>query len=122
MTSIVAVVYNGKPMYYLNPQLIERQGVTDEQLERLKELHIKKLKLFDEMSATDDTAKLKEGARRLAAIEFALQDNWNFPRDPGMHQWYLIPKCTCPLKDNMDYRYPGSTHRIYDEDCPVHGR
>jgi len=116
------VVYNNQPVYQLSTHLIQRQGVTDEQLERLKELHIKKLKLFDEMSATDDTAKLKEGALRLQAIEFAMQDNWNFPQDPGMHEWYLIPKCTCPRMDNIDRRFPGSKLRIISETCPVHGR
>ena len=115
------VVYNDQPVYRLNAHLLRRQGVTDDRLERLKELHVKKLKLFEEMEATNDTAKLKEGARRLQAIEFAMQDNWNYPQDPGMHEWYLIPKCTCPQMDNEDRRYPGSITRVINADCPVHG-
>lgn len=115
------VVYKGQPMYNLSGRLIESQNVSHDQVLRLVELHVKKLSLFDEMKATDDPAALKAGAKRLEAIEFAMQDNWNFTQDRGMHEWYLIPKCTCPKMDNADSRYPGSTHRIFHGNCPVHG-
>lgn len=115
------IIYKGQPHGALNERLILRQGVSDEQLERLKQLHVMKLDLFEEMKETDDRDKLREGAKRLQAIEFAMQDNWNFEQDKGMHEWYLIPKCTCPRMDNIDNRYPGSDRRIINLDCPVHG-
>ena len=115
------VMYEGKAMYTLNERLAIRQGVTDEQLETLKELHALKLALFERMNTTVDHAELKRGAACLEDIEFGMQRAWNFPEDRGMHEWYLIPGCTCPKLDNAERRYPGAEQRIISADCIIHG-
>lgn len=115
------VTYNGKPVSRLNERLAKKQGVTDEQLTQLRLLHEVKHEVFRLMTLTSDPEQLKNGANLVEQLEFALQRNWNFPEDRGMHEWYDVPGCTCPKMDNADNRYPGSEMRIHMMDCPIHG-
>jgi len=113
------VVYNGKPIYNLNSSLILRQGVDASELRHLKFLHAEKLKYFDLMKETDEKEKLKEYAHEVECIEFEMQKAWHFTQDRNFHEWYKVPKCTCPKMDNADNR--GTNRRIIVMDCPVHG-
>lgn len=116
-----AVVYDGQVPYRLNNHLAVAQGVSCEQLEALKRLHQKKLSLFALARLTDDKATLRRIAQDFEATEYEMQQNWNFPIDSKYHEWYTIPKCTCPKMDNMERR--GITEdRIISELCPVHGK
>lgn len=121
MTRDYRIMDGNKMTGYLNERLAFRQNITDEQLAKLKELHIVKDFVFGLMEKTDDPVQLKAGADLVEQLEFALQRNWNFDEDAGMHEWYNVPGCLCPKLDNMDSRYPGSTHRIHTQDCPIHG-
>ena len=113
------VVYNGKPIYNPNSSLILRQGVDASELRHLKFLHAEKLKYFDLMKETDEKEKLKEYAHEVECIEFEMQKAWHFTQDRNFHEWYKVPKCTCPKMDNADNR--GTNRRIIVMDCPVHG-
>lgn len=124
------ITYNGKPVSRLNERLVARQGVTDEQLENLKAIHELKLELFRLMGIVlaeylrdGDATELKAGADLLEQIEFALQRNWNFSEDSGMHEWYLVPGCMCPKMDNQERRFPNAPTflRIVNVECPIHG-
>jgi hypothetical protein len=110
--------------------MAKRQGVTDEQLENLKAIHEIKLELFRLMGIAlaeylrdGDATELKSGAHLLEQIEFALQRNWNFSEDTGMHEWYLAPGCRCPKMDNAERRFPNApgSLRVINGDCPIHG-
>ena len=113
------VTYNGKPVYNLNSSLVLKQGLDVSELRNLKALHAEKLKYFDLMRETDYKHKLKEYAHEIECIEFEMQKAWHFTQDRNFHEWYKVPKCTCPKMDNADNR--GSNRRIIVMDCPVHG-
>jgi hydroxymethylpyrimidine pyrophosphatase-like HAD family hydrolase len=113
------VTYNGKGAYHLNSSLILKQGLDVSELRNLKALHAEKLKYFDLMRETDDREKLREYAHEVECIEFEMQKAWHFTQDRNFHEWYKVPKCTCPKMDNADNR--GSNRRIIVMDCPVHG-
>lgn len=113
------VVYNGEPVYNLNSSLVLKQGLDVSELRNLKSLHAEKLKYFDLMRETDYKHKLKEYAHEIECIEFEMQKAWHFTQDRNFHEWYKVPKCTCPKMDNADNR--GSNRRIIVMDCPVHG-
>lgn len=113
------VHHNGKPVYPLNQRLAERQGVTDKELANLVALHEIKLFIFDKMNETDDVGRLRAFASIFEDIEFAMQRNWHFSEDKRMHEWYNVPKCTCPKMDNMDAR--GTSFQITNLSCPIHG-
>ena len=113
------VTYNGKDAYHLNSSLILKQGLDVSELRQLKALHAEKLKYFDMMRGTDDREKLREYAHEVECIEFEMQKAWHFPQDRNFHEWYRVPKCTCPNMDNADWR--GTDRRIISLDCSVHG-
>ncbi len=105
----------------LNERLLEQQKVTPEQEARLYEIYKDMQNLFDE--ANNDVNLDKNGghyAEILEELEFALQDNWNFPRDATRHKyWFTFKKCTCPKMDNRELW--GVDRRIISADCPFHG-
>lgn len=113
-----AVIYNGELVYHLSSSLVLRQGLDVSELRNLKSLHAEKLKYFDLMRDTDDRVKLNEYAKEIECIEFEMQKNWHFTQDRNFHEWYKVPKCTCPKMDNADAR--GTSHRVISLDCPVH--
>lgn len=114
-----AVHHAGKVAYYLNESLAERQGVTDQEMINLVQLHQEKLTIFDQMQATTDRNELRRLAGLVETIEFEMQKNWHFPLNKTFHEWYKVPKCTCPKMDNEDRR--GTTYQIIDAKCPIHG-
>lgn len=110
---------DGKILYNLNSNLVLKQGISASDLRNLKLLHREKLEYFEKMRATDDPKQLKEFAHEVECIEFEMQKAWNFAQDRSFHEWYRVPKCTCPKMDNADSR--GFDQRIINLDCPVHG-
>ncbi len=114
-----AVHHNGRLAYYLNEQLADRQGVTDQEMINLVQLHQYKLAIFDQMQATTDRDELRRLAGIVETTEFEMQKNWHFPLDKTMHEWYRVPKCTCPKLDN-EYRR-GTQYCVIDAECPIHG-
>ena len=114
-----AVIYNGKVAYYLNAKLAEKQNITDAELFALKRLHHRKLAIFELAEMTVLPNELRHIAQDLEKIEFEMQKNWHLPQDRNFHEWYLLPKCTCPKMDNQERR--GTEYRITNEDCPCHG-
>ena len=81
-------------------------------------MHELKAGVYEQITLTDDSKKLKELAQELRGIEFKLQELWGFPQDGNFHRFWEAPKCKCPKMDNKD-RYP---HRqIISSKCPLHG-
>lgn len=120
MSAPYEIWYNGKYAYSLNQGLAERQGVTPTQLAALSRLHVKKLSLFELAKLATSKLELHKMAEDLEVIEYEMQRNWNFPIDRNFHEWYLLPQCTCPKRDNAERR--GTEYRIVKEDCPAHGK
>lgn len=113
------VHFDGKPVYALNASLVLRQKLDASELRALKSLHAEKLKYFKLMKETDEPEQLREYAKQVEFIEFEMQKNWHFPQDASYHEWYRVPKCTCPKMDNEDRR--GTEYKSIDPQCPIHG-
>ena len=111
-------VEHTRETYYLNKRLLDSKNAWGN-LSELVETHKMKLTLFDEMDKTDDSVKLHAFADGVQQLEFKLQRLWGFSENAHFHEWYLVPKCTCPKMDNADYR--GTKYGITSGDCPVHG-
>ena len=111
--------HKGEHIGFLNSDLIEQQGVTEEGIKRILDLHKLKSIVFDCMLDTDDADELHYLADCVEHVEYALQEAWGFPLDRNFHYWRNVPKCSCPELDNRE-RY-GTEYRIIDCKCPVHG-
>lgn len=109
---------------YLNEDLIERQKVSPESVERLYELHEMKDELFQEarlleQDSPDFKANLRALAKALQEIEFNMQHQWGFEVNADCHtHWYQMPHCKCPQLDN--YERVGSGSFVHNMSCPVH--
>jgi len=115
----LVVEYKDKGMI-LNPRLIKQQKVSDAGIAKLKEIHLERMMLEEEMENTDDPVRLHIMAQEREHIEYRLQRVWGFPEDSDYHRWWEVPKCVCPKMDNAD-DYP-TKYRIIRGDCPVHGQ
>lgn len=112
------VEHNGE-VTYINNKLVERRGIDDETLEKIKQSHVERIALFQQARATTDATTLRALAESFEQLEFRQQELWGFPRDATMHRWFDFPGCTCPKMDNIDSM--GTTYKTYDFDCPIHG-
>lgn len=117
----LTVKYKDKAIV-LNINLIKKQGLENniERIEQLKQSHIEKMMLFEQMKQTDDRIKLHELAGSVEQLEYHQQYLWGFPLNSNMHRWFEVPKCACPKQDNIDRM--GTNYKIYDYNCPVHGK
>ena len=108
----------------LNQRLIEKQELTEQDVEELETLHEYRARMFDKMAnldPTDDEDKdtLKLYSQLLESLEYNMQRVWKFSQDKDYHTWwYKVPYCTCPKMDNGDPLYFGA--RIIRHDCPIH--
>lgn len=106
----------------LNPHLVAKQKLTQEDIDAVTEEHLVKDKLFERMRKLDPVGQRQElqlCALELEQIEFAMQRAWKFEEDANMHSWwYNAPHCKCPWMDNRDPLMP---NKIKQQDCPLHG-
>jgi len=106
-------------MTKLNQALLEKQGITAEGEELIRELHGRKVGAYSQIEKTTDPTDLEALADLVTHIEFALQRAWGFPQSIAFHRFWETPKCTCPNLDNEE-RY-GTKQFIIASDCPLHG-
>ncbi len=104
----------------LNPYLVLSQGLTAEDVERLKGLHVEMLSikaLFHCAAPGDFDALLAQ----VEALEFRLQAAWRLGRDRTRHvHWRMVPGCRCPVRVNVASL--GRPVQVVGQDCPVHAR
>ncbi len=110
---------NGDVVSVVSDTLVEQRNISDEFLERIKKLHLKRFKVKEKMINTDDHSRLRVLANTIKDLEFELQDLWGFERDYSMHDWFDVPKCTCPKMDNRERK--GTDYQIISINCPIHG-
>ncbi len=115
---------DGNVICYLNARLLDQQGIHKDKagkvkFERLKELH--RSRHYVELTMKNTTAPgiLKHLGYVWTMIQYALQQEWGFREDPKFHEFWNLPKCTCPKLDNED-RHPAGKP-IFNIDCPIHG-
>lgn len=110
---------------HLNPKLAEKQGLTDDDVETIIDLHNDRLHLFHHLKKVDPEtaegrAEVREAVTTLEALEYDLQTAWGFPQSRSHHTWwYDLPHCKCPYYDNRDAF--GVDQRFVRPDCPAHG-
>ena len=109
----------------INSSLVKQKKINDETLNKIKELHLSKLKIFDEIEnykieTGNDIVILHKLANKLTEIEFQLQELWGFNKDADFHRFWLTPKCICPKMDNEE-NY-GDIYSIISDNCPLHGK
>jgi len=114
------------PISYLNPALAKKQGLTDENIDRLRELHCEMTELFEIMKMSDPENPPSETffsdcVNLIESIEFLMQREWGFTQDANFHSWWFkAPHCNCPMLDNQDR--VGSNSRVISQICPLHGQ
>lgn len=113
------IVYKGECKGFLNEALIQRNNISLEKIEKIKKLHLKKHEIFEEMENETSTDLLKSYAKLVETIEYELQSLWGFTKDKNFHEWFLVPHCKCPKKDNRERQ--GTPYAIYNQHCIIHG-
>lgn len=102
--------------FSLNSQLIEQQKINDEELNKIKELHIQRLKIEDAFSlgqlSADDYIEAWE------MNQFYLQSAWKFPLNKNFHMFWTMKECSCGSHQNTR-NYPNGPY-IYSPTCEVH--
>lgn len=114
--------HDGK-QYQLPSALVEKQGLTQEQVDVVKFFQKKREELNDAIKSIDHETyptPFKVLVDAWNENEGKLQVAWGFDFDHTMQRWFNIPKCTCPKLDNEERL--GTVHRIIVEGCPCHGR
>lgn len=116
----LAIIFKDEVVSYLNSNLIEKQKISDKTIETLKELHVKKLEVFEEMKASSDKRILRQLAKKVTILEFLLQKHWKFDLNENYHYWCQVPHCQCPKMDNRDLY--GTPYKIINQNCIIHGK
>lgn len=115
------VDFNGKFRHYVSPTLVKSQNINKKDLARIKELHVMRLELYDQIA--EAVVKYKYNIPSLmeqyTRLEFALQKIWGFPADETYHRFWDIPSCLCPKLDNVERI--GTQYKIINQNCPLHG-
>lgn len=106
-------------MAQLNERLATQQKITQEQRDNLNKLYEEMDNLFREEKLEE---KIEETGKyycdKLKALEFKLQENWNFSQDELCHTWWnKFSNCICPTMDNNE-RF--GRPKIITCDCPIH--
>jgi len=107
-------------MTKLNEVLVVKQNITQTQRNELESLYTQLSKLLKEANSENNITKEigKDYTDRMRTLEFSLQRNWNFPKDPLYHTWWnKFNDCTCPSYDNLE-RF--GFEKIINCSCPFH--
>lgn len=113
------------PGVTLNAGLVEKQGLSERDINDITKLHELKHYVFQIMDSVkgvtdDDRLILLQCVDMVEKIEYKLQQTWKFKIDRSWHNWYEVPKCGCPKMDNRGYKGVGD-YRIINRDCILHG-
>lgn len=118
-TDNLTVFYKGRPVLQLNENLVEKQKLTDKQIEKIKDLHAIRFEIEEEMGSEEYVQSLKVLYMAWVVNQFLLQDAWGFPRNSDYHASHRLSRCLCPKMDNDDRL--GTPHKVINPHCPLHG-
>ena len=71
------------------------------------------------VNATEDKNELIDLANSVSDLEYQMQYVWGFNLDSKVHDWFNVPKCTCPKSDNKERK--GTKYKIHNQKCLIHG-
>lgn len=118
MSQDLTVVYKGNGCR-LNARLIQRQGLTEPEVDYIKHLHMLRMEI-EEYMRTAPTAYILKGFNECwMDIQRMLQDAWKFDQNDNFIRFWEVPRCSCPKMDNSD-NFPLGYY-ITNQDCEVHG-
>jgi len=106
--------------YRINSRMARDRGLTRVEVIAIRDFHVQKLEIFEQMKKEKDPTSLKQYAKLIEHIEYEIQELWKFPKDRSWHEWYAVPKCMCPKMDNRERR--GTNYQIISSECPIHGQ
>ncbi|NCP98073.1 hypothetical protein GW796_08665 [archaeon] len=108
------VIYKNETITRINPQLVSKQQISDDELEIIKNLHIQRFLIEKSFISGDiDATNYREA---WAINQFSLQQAWKFSKDKNFHVFTSMQGCSCPSMNNYPYG-PYS----YSKTCRVHG-
>lgn len=116
----LTVYYKGLPATKLNADLVKSKKLNDSQVQVLKDLHVERLSIEEQMSATEDSKTLKELFSFWTQNQRELQAAWRFEPNNSFHRFWEVPKCSCPSIDNLERL--GTSFKIVNNSCLVHGK
>lgn len=106
---------------HLNQNLIAKQGVSEENQDRLCELYDELEDLIELGNINPNIVEVRKVAEDIEQLEFELQRLWGFPQDANFHRYWLsLDSCKCGKRDNLDMIYFGRG-KIINSKCPIHG-
>lgn len=106
--------YNG-----INQSLLRAKEIDNNTRLKIEKLQKIRCCFYDIMEVTDDKTQLRNYSNIITQINYQLQRLWGFKLDSTKHDWYNIPKCSCPKSDNNQYW--GINNRIINKLCIIHG-
>ena len=114
----LTVYLNNKPILKLNGRLAERQKITKEQLENLKQLHADRILIEQQLDQAHRQEDITFLFREWTKIQRQLQANWNFEVNDNFHPSHRLPHCSCGKLDNDDRL--GTPYKVVTRGCPIH--
>jgi len=127
------MTYKGH-MILLNSCLINAQNLSKKEVQKIVNLHKKRIDIFKKIKKTEDKEKLKELAKKVDKVDIKLQKTWKFEKDFRRLSWWVrAPKCTCSINQAnlMAYKSKDKKKIISLEEvkkirpialnCPLHG-
>lgn len=114
----LTVYLNNKPILKLNGRLAERQNITKEQLENLKQLHADRILIEQQLDQAHRQEDITFLFREWTKIQRKLQENWNFEVNDNFHPSHRLPHCSCGKLDNDDRL--GTGFAVRTQGCPIH--
>lgn len=103
----------------INEELADRLGVSQENRDKINQLHGYLDKLLSEPENV--YSEYERVVTHIERIEFELQRLWGFEQNKAFHSyWFRVKGCTCPKLDNQEM--VGVGRRIISGDCPFHAQ
>ena len=115
----LTVYHNNKPILRLNGTLAERQGITKEQLERLKESHVDRYLIEQQLEQASRVEDIQMLYQEWTRLSFLQQKLWGLPEDANFHPSHRLSKCSCGATMDNDERL-GTPYRVVVSGCPIH--
>lgn len=104
----------------LNQMLVEKQGLSQEEVWKIQDLHNVRRSIEFTMQKTQKPEELRRLFDDWTKCQFELQKAWKFTEDARYHKSWLVPNCGCPVLDNED-RYPHGPY-VISLSCLVHSK
>lgn len=102
----------------LNPHLVKKQNLSQDDVNKVLRLHKDKFFLFQQFNdvPTLSVDEVHELVLEVEDLEFFMQEAWGFPQSRDHHtHWMEVPFCSC---SNNHQPFGGA--KRYDPECIVH--